>query len=264
MPSWFLTVMPTGTSWGIFFILLVGVLALVFCFMGWHVLRAVLSSKITWIGLVIVLVAFILLAPKKIDEKKGARIDVQHMVNAISTYVEKQQTITLLRVRADSIFSYDQYRRKGEERKKVGKAVREIRGHGDLRIDLTKVEIKRDEATKTITVTLPSPQVYEPTVDTEAENFYWRNEGEVNQEGLADMLGRRTRRPTSKKSSRKMTERTMRRKAIWRKDTREIHQFCWHRFRRSVRNRAPHAQWVWGGTSGDPYRGGRTPPKRVG
>ena len=190
MPSWFLTVMPTGTSWGIFFILLVGVLALLFCFMGWHVLRAVLSSKITWIGLVIVLVAFILLAPKKIDEKKGNRIYVQHMVNAISTYVERQQTITLLRVRADSIFSYDYYRRKGEERKKVGKAVREIRGHGDLRIDLTKVEIKWDEATKTITVTLPSPQVYEPTVDTEAENLYWRNEGEVNQEGLADMLSR--------------------------------------------------------------------------
>lgn len=187
MSSWFLTVMPTGTSWGIFFILLVGVLALVFCFMGWHVLRAVLSSKITWIGLVIVLVAFILLAPKKIDEKKGARIDVQHMVNAISTYVERQQTITLLRVRADSILTYPFYDNDGTP---DGKAVREIRGHGDLRIDLTKVDIKWDEATKTITVMLPSPQVYEPTVDTEAEDLYWRNEGKVDQEGLMDMFSR--------------------------------------------------------------------------
>lgn len=187
MSSWFLTVMPTGTSWGIFVILLVGVLALLFCFMGWHVLRAVLSSKITWIGLVAALVVFILLAPKKIDEVKGNRIYVQHMVNAISTYVERQQTITLLRVRADSILTNTSYNNDGEP---VGKAFREIRGHGDLRIDLTKVEIKWDEATKTITVTLPSPQVYEPTVDTEAENLYWRNEGKVDQEGLMDMFSR--------------------------------------------------------------------------
>ena len=86
-----------------------------------------------------------------------------------------------------SILTNTSYNNDGEP---VGKAFREIRGHGDLRIDLTKVDIKWDEATKTITVTLPSPQVYEPTVDTEAENLYWRNEGKVDQEGLMDMFSR--------------------------------------------------------------------------